>query len=495
MHENFEHTSDNSAEQVSKSRSIVRLVLDAMKRVKRRLTPVLVIPANGKSKIMSEHSMDQCVRFIGDVEAARTRISSNPFVNLTHRKPTVEQFKEWKKTGVIKPGVESDPFLKESSSYTDEYSLVQTRTLEDETEIRPAAADDEISPEEAVRRLESDGVVKVAPRLAEQLKNNKEDRSNIVTFITGVDISLGTRTSQGEYKDKRTELTEYEILYSFDEFLAKIETLGHGYPFGYSARLIRENLTFIGEKEYKEAAAGIAASWLAALEADDDLHIYAVTGEIAKLKNSNGKTAYYNQIKSDEYLLDNVLANFTEEDWEKYGGRILVDRDDIMKIPKEHLRVVLLDDWTISGWQLEDVYASLISQYPELKDSIEIQLIVANEQRIKHGLKTSVLNDSENIPVKAYFLAHHSKIAENEAHITGYHSAVDFDFEQTIGYIVHMARSLLGKDAGNIHMPPGTNIVRPYRKDGVTRANLTNIERARQYRKLVTEQGDSRVIL
>ena len=385
--------------------------------------------------------------------------------------------------------------MKEGSSYTDEYSLVQTRTLEDETEIRPAAADDEISPEEAVRRLESDGVVKVAPRLAEQLKNNKEDRSNIVTFITGVDISLGTRTSQGEYKDKRTELTEYEILYSFDEFLAKIETLGHGYPFGYSARLIRENLTFIGEKEYKEAAAGIAASWLAALEADDDLHIYAVTGEIAKLKNSNGKTAYYNQIKSDEYLLDNVLANFTEEDWEKYGGRILVDRDDIMKIPKEHLRVVLLDDWTISGWQLEDVYASLISQYPELKDSIEIQLIVANEQRIKHGLKTSVLNDSENIPVKAYFLAHHSKIAENEAHITGYHSAVDFDFEQTIGYIVHMARSLLGKDAGNIHMPPGTNIVRPYRKDGVTRANLTNIERARQYRKLVTEQGDSRVIL
>ena len=78
---------------------------------------------------------------------------------------------------------------------------------------------------------------------------------------------------------------------------------------------MRENLTFIGEKEYKEAAAGIAASWLATLEADDDLHIYAVAGEIAKLK----KATYNNQIKSDEYLLDNILANFTEEDWEKYA--------------------------------------------------------------------------------------------------------------------------------------------------------------------------------
>ena len=260
---------------------------------------------------------------------------------------------------------------------------------------------------------------------------------------------------------------------------------------------MRENLTFIGEKEYKEAAAGVAASWIASLEADDDLRIYAVAGEIAKLKNVIGKVAYKNQIKSDEYLLNNILANFTEGDWEKYGDKIIVDRDDIAKIPKEHLRVVLLDDWAISGLQLSIVYSSLSRQYPELKDSIEAQLIVASEERIKHGLAASWLRDSEDIPVKAYFLAHDSIEAEHGTHITGYHSAVDFDFEVTIKNMVGAARELLGADGKDIHMPPGTNIVRPYRKDGATRDSLVNIERARQCRRrrLAERQGSGYVIL
>ena len=117
------------------------------------------------------------------------------------------------------------------------------------------------------------------------------------------------------------------MLHQLDEFLAKIEALGGKYA--VDAQFMRENLTFIGEKEYKEAVAGIAANWKALLEADAKLQICVIAGEIAKSKNSQGKMIYDNQIKSDEYLLDNILANFTEEDWEKYGGRILVDRDDI----------------------------------------------------------------------------------------------------------------------------------------------------------------------
>ena len=381
-------------------------------------------------------------------------------------------------------------------SYVDNYSLTPVKFSG--VEIHPAGASDEISPEEVCWRLESEGVVKVAPRLDEQLAGKAEDRSNVITCIAGMNKSLGTDTSNDRYRRYRTDLTESEVLHQLDAFLADIGTLGDlDMSLVADAWYMRENLTFIGEKEYKEAAAGIAGSWVAALEADDDLRIYAVTGEITKLKNVIGKVAYKNQIKSDEYLLNNILANFTEGDWEKYGDKIIVDRDDIAKIPKEHLRVVLLDDWTISGWQLGKVYSSLSGQYPELKDLIEVQLIVANEQRIKHGLEVDWLRNSESIPVKAYFLAHDSIEAEHGAHITGYHSAVDFDFEVTIKNMVGAARELLGADGKDIHMPPGTNIVRPYRKDGVTRDSLVNIERARQCRRrrLAERQGSGYVIL
>ena len=374
-------------------------------------------------------------------------------------------------------------------SYVDNYSLTPVKFSE--VEIHPAGASDEISPEEVYWRLESERVVKVAPRLDEQLAGKAEDRSNVITCITGMNKSLGTDTSNDRYRRYRTDLTESEVLHQLDAFLADIGTLGDlDMSLVADAWYMRENLTFIGEKEYREAAAGIAASWMTSLEADNDLQIYAVAGEIAKLK----KATYKNQIKSDEYLLDNILANFTEGDWEKYGDRIIVDRDDIAKIPKEHLRVVLLDDWTISGLQLSIAYSSLSRQYPELKDSIEAQLIVASEERIKHGLAASWLRDSENIPVKAYFLAHDSIEAEHGTHITGYHSAVDFDFEVTIKNMVGAARELLGADGKDVHMPPGTNIVRPYSKDGY---KLTNIERARQCRRrrLAERQGSDYAIL
>ena len=381
-------------------------------------------------------------------------------------------------------------------SYVNNYSLTPVKFSE--VEIHPAGASDEISPEEVYWRLESERVVKVAPRLSEQLADKAEDRSNIITCIAGMNKSLGTDTSNDRYRRYRADLTESEVLRQLDTFLAGIIDLGDlDISLAVDAWYMRENLTFIGEKEYKEAAAGVAASWIASLEADDDLRIYAVAGEIAKLKNVIGKVAYKNQIKSDEYLLNNILANFTEGDWEKYGDKIIVDRDDIAKIPKEHLRVVLLDDWTISGLQLSIVYSSLSRQYPELKDSIEAQLIVASEERIKHGLAASWLRDSEDIPVKAYFLAHDSIEAEHGTHITGYHSAVDFDFEVTIKNMVGAARELLGADGKDIHMPPGTNIVRPYRKDGATRDSLVNIERARQCRRrrLAERQGSGYVIL
>lgn len=169
-------------------------------------------------------------------------------------------------------------------------------------------------------------------------------------------------------------------------------------------------------------------------------------------------------------------------------------------MPKENLRVVLLDDWTISGSQLRDVYHSLVDQYPEIEDQIEMQLIVANEQRIKYGLSVDeLMGDGKRIPVRAYFSAHDSKTAKNGAYITGFHSSVDYDFEKLIRRMLWRAegREKKSEPRGEMYMPPGTNIVRPYRKDGVTRDSLVNIERARQCRRrrLAERQGSGYAIL
>jgi len=161
---------------------------------------------------------------------------------------------------------------------------------------------------------------------------------------------------------------------------------------------------------------------------------------------------------------------------------------------------VLLDDWTISGMQLKNVYNLLVEQYPEIKDRIEVQLIVANKQRIEKGfLIDRWMGDEKRIPLRAYFSAHEAKTAENGAYITGFHSSVDYDFETLIRRMLREVeyREDRPELKGKVSMPPGTNIVRPYRKDGVTRANLTNIKRARQYRRgrLAIEQGDNHAIL
>ena len=460
MREDIEYGPGDDAEQAPKH-SIVGLIWASMKSAKRKLIPA------GSSGITPEYSVDAHNRSIASAVAAHA-----------------------KKLEVSA--------MREDSSYTDEYHLVPIGSSMTDSEAEQAAVGDEISPEEAAWLLELKKTAEVAPHLSDQLADDEEDRGNIVTYIAGLGKSLGTKTSEDSYMGDRAEITEYEMLRQLDEFLAKMEgSLGGKYA--DDARSIRDKLTFIGEKEYKKAAAGIAANWKAVMEADADLQICVIAGEIAKLKDkkTDDKTIYGNQIKSDEYLLEAILANFSEEDWEEYGGRVLVDRDDIAQAPKEHLRVVLLDDWTISGSQLRDVYHSLVDQYPEIEDQIEMQLIVANEQRIKYGLSVDeLMGDGKKIPVRAYFSAHDSKTAKNGAYITGFHSSVDYDFEKLIRRMLWHAEGREKKSElrGEMYMPPGTNIVRPYSKDGY---KLTNIERACQCRRrrLAERQGSDYAIL
>lgn len=298
---------------------------------------------------------------------------------------------------------------------------------------------------------------------------------------------LTVDTSKYLYKNDRAELSEIDTLRQLNDFFLYIENFGGRLSvYRDQARSMRENLTFIGKKEYEEAAAAIAANWKAQLKADKKLCICAITGEVTKMKDEKGKSPYDRQIKSDEYLLNTVLAQFSELDWARYGKRIVVDKDDIKHTDRNHAKIVLLDDWTISGGQLASAYNLIAKQYPDREESIEVQLIAADRKRIEKGFAIDESADAgKRIPVSSYFLAHDSVDTIRGVHITGYHSSVDFGFEDDIVSMVNMAR----REGGDIYMPPGTNIVRPYRQKGVSRDSLVHIKRARGYRRFSLYQG------
>lgn len=298
----------------------------------------------------------------------------------------------------------------------------------------------------------------------------QEDRVGGITYIAESESELYADTSNEEYRELRRETSEIEALRELDIFLAAV--MEHG-PEEYvqKAQAIRENLTFIGEKEYSEATAGLASYWKAELDDSPDLHILVVVGEIA---TKGGRLDKVNPpIKSDEYLLENILGNFSDDELEVYAERLHVSADSVPQDARgSNLKVILLDDWTISGSQLEDAYIGITRRYPEFAESIEVQLIVANQRRLTEGFEAyAQVGTTQQVTLRAYYEAHHSEYpgySNSDAHTTGYLSSVDFDFAEEIATMVEVMNELGHKMA----MPALTTIVRPYRSDGYTRENL-----------------------
>ena len=86
------------------------------------------------------------------------------------------------------------------------------------------------------------------------------------------------------------------------------------------AESMRENLTFIGEKEYAEATAGTAQSGKIILTATQ-------ATAVRHHKNRRCVPEVIMQRKSDVYLFERVLSHFVMKNWRKYT-------DACCKIPK-----------------------------------------------------------------------------------------------------------------------------------------------------------------
>jgi hypothetical protein len=197
------------------------------------------------------------------------------------------------------------------------------------------------------------------------------------------------------------------------------------------AKSIRENLTFIGEREFQEATAGLATIWKAYLDEDPKRQLCIITGA--------SKLPQYRLVeKSDSFVKKAVLANFKEDEDEKYLDRMVDSPDDLTAQPVD-ARVVILDDWSVSGRQMFSVLNDLFKNKSALKyaSSMEINLLAAPKGRIDKGLQFGL--KTTLIKVRAYYEAYEARETGDkdvECHITGAHSTVNFGFGVTIEELV-----------------------------------------------------------
>ena len=320
-----------------------------------------------------------------------------------------------------------------------------------------AAVDDTYEEPEAPRqltlaeKLEVNHYVKESPIFAEQVA----DDSRVNTF-------LYNPTRNGIASDsEQASMTEHEGLVGLDKFLDKV----HGFAeksdnedaahYAKLADTMRQKLTFIGEKEYAEAAEGLAESWKEYLK-KDPANTLCVPSGITDTKRVR---------KSDVYLFERILSTFSDEELDQFQGRIKTKVDDLTEDPA-NVKIVLLDDWSVSGAQMQAAYKA-IRKNPNLSkyaDNVEANFIAATPSRLSLGLDIRDWTDpyapDEYMPVKAYYRTHNATATtKNGAHLTGTHSSVDYDFEVELNKMSKWISALSGE---RVEMPPLTHIVRSY---------------------------------
>lgn len=343
-----------------------------------------------------------------------------------------------------------------------EKQIISERSYDNSIVMSPFEYDTALSDKDVIDRMEVDHVVKHAPRLTDQL--NDPTRNNIIYSVHNPDGS-----------------TESAALGDLHDYLQSVPQFSNKPEINELAKDIDQNITFIGEKEYTEAVNGISTYWKHLLTSNPDQQIFIPTGRIARAQDQGyGLTP---ATKSDDYLLDRMLATFTDDELAAYKGKLITEEADINVDRAENLKVVFLDDWTISGDQLSGAAESFMDDYPNFASSVEIQLITANSKKIASGLVgidfgKDAYSKRPSLPVRAYFLAHDSAVAgtASGSRITGAHSSVDFDFEQDLSRIRHSIKQTAPADKVP-HIPYLHGIKRPYRTHGnklVNRARITS---------------------
>jgi len=272
-----------------------------------------------------------------------------------------------------------------------------------------------------------------------------------------------------------TELTEWQGLEALLTFLDESTAYYHSLPeptaeqkkLAEEATTMRTKLSFLGEKELEEATRGIALVWKNYLAEDTNRQICVPIGTIRTHEPEA-------QRKSNEYLFERIIDEFTDAELAQYGQRIVIDPEHIKSKP-EDTRIILLDDWTISGIQLNSGVRKVSQALdPKYKQRIEINLLVATEEQIRREREWQ----GKGLPLKAYYRANErpdhvpAPFRTSCPLVTGIHSSVDIGFEETIFKIVADRNRHLDSQH-LLTAPPLTNIERQY-KDAPPRYTVSD---------------------
>ncbi|MCL2371557.1 hypothetical protein FWC63_02325 [Candidatus Saccharibacteria bacterium] len=318
------------------------------------------------------------------------------------------------------------------------------------------------------RKIEQLGYAKEIPKFADQVSDASRTQA--------IEYEASTIAQYGRNYDATRTITEHQALVELNDFLTSASSNPKiDESLRQEAAAMTDSLTFIGHKEFVEGAAGLADYWKSHLDDDPKNKLLIQLMSEAGSNNTSGIT------KSDVFLLDEIMRNFSDEDVEKYAGRLFRQPDDIATIAGEenHLKVIVLDDWSISGEQMRSTQRGILVGRWDRNDEYyvtpEINLLVGKQEQIEHGFQ--YLGSGDPVPMKAYYTARKDArfaaagldVGEmGDYRITGFYSSVDYGFEAQIG-------DMVAQSGGELIMPPLTNIKRPYREESYTPENVERV--------------------
>jgi hypothetical protein len=325
--------------------------------------------------------------------------------------------------------------------------------------VHPCEPFETVSGEEISHRMEIDHCVKRAPTLAELMSDRERDRETNVYSVIGSRALLSREVDALTREDFSVQTEQQTISALFSGLCARSDDLAR------TSRLskIRNHLNYVGEPELMEAACGIATYWKYRLDAHPDKALFVMLGEINNIERAD-YAAPQGKIKSDEYFMELIMGEFSDDELSQYANRLLIDEGELVNLPKENVDIIMLDDWTSSGIEIAEQQQCFLRRHPDLRDHIEVQLAIANEERLKVGFR---MNGGQYVPVRSYYSANSSSELFS-TYIAGSHSS-DYSLAFDIS-------SLLGAEDA---MPPGVQVARPYHRDDYQTTFRQRLQHAR----------------
>jgi hypothetical protein len=280
--------------------------------------------------------------------------------------------------------------------------------------VHPLEPFEEVSSEEISHRMEIDHCVKRAPTLAELMSDREHGRENDVHSVIGRRALLSREVDALTRADFSVQTEQQTISALFSGLCARSDDLAR------TSRLskIRNHLNYVGEPELMEAAHGIATYWKHRLDTHLDKALFVMLGEIGNMERAD-YAAPEGKIKSDEYFMELIMREFSDDELTQYADRLLIDEGELVNLPKENVDIIMLDDWTSSGIEIAEQQQCFLRRHPDLRDHIEVQLAIANEERLKVGFR---MNGGQYVPVRSYYSANSSSELFS-TYIAGSHSS------------------------------------------------------------------------